>query len=233
MDPRHEVVLARLAELDARLASGGERVLSLQTAQMQVSVSLVDRRTPILRESYQVAGDWTFRPQWRGHRMGEVVVEHRLTLRVLRSAPDLETLLRAVVERVDAFSTPARAYATALGVIGGTVEWVDDPVTPHEFANWAIHAYWARVQGLPATIALYSEVSDAAAEALETRFGVGVWHSPSGEGDLELREEGLVQRLPDGTVVPVFTSGAVVPSRIMDAVLKMVGLAALAREGLQ
>lgn len=164
-----DAVLARLSELCPGLekCDAGSLVLPSDTG-MRVEVEWVERRTPVLRETYAVAGieAWS--------HLGEVVIAHKLTQRLLKSSEQLEELLLGVRDRSGLMASPALAYGTAIEVMSGREARFGTDDDMWRLSLWAVLRYWAKIKVAEPSIRLFGQVGSDYTFALRERFNGGV-----------------------------------------------------------
>lgn len=198
-------------------------------AVMSVAVEWLERRTPLLRETYGVSG---VDESWA--EMGTIVLQHKLTQQVLRSPDRLGALLSEVVERTELMRSPELAYTTAVEVIAGEESRFGEDDDMWRLAGWAALGYWAAIQVKSPSIAFFSDVSTDYLLALQRRYNGGTLDVfASHDGDFALTGEGIAKVEKDGSLSPLVDPEFRVPRILRSVVTETTALAALVAAGLR
>lgn len=222
-----DLVLARLTALCADLERRDVGMLALAAETgMDVSIEWVERRTPVLREMYAVAGVEAWEEQ------GQVVIQHKLTQRVLKSG-ELEDLLTGVAERVGLMGSRTLAYRTAVEVMSGRESRFDVDDDMWRLAAWGVLGYWARSQDVEPSMALFAEAITDYTFALRERFNGGTLDPFAAEGDYVLTDGGVARVGPDGELSLLMDPEFNVPRLLKESVIIATAEAALIAAGVR
>lgn len=195
VDGFRDVVLERLAASSSWLRRRDEvSVVSPSDAGMSVAVEWVERRTPLLRETYGVSNAdevWA--------ELGIVSLQHKLTQQVLKSPDRLETLLSEVSQRTELMRSPELAFRTTVAVLSGEEDRFGSDDDMWRLGLWAALGYWSVIQVVPPSIALFGDVNTDYILALRKRFNGGTLDLfASHDGDFALTDEGVAKVEEDG-----------------------------------
>lgn len=228
-DEARDSVMSRLAGLCTRLARRDASRLSLpEGGGMSVSVEWVERRTPLLREVYAVAGV-------EAHaELGEIVLEHKLTQRALKSAEQMDELLSQVSERVELMASPTVAYETVLLVLSGREARFGNDDDMWRLSQWAVLGYWAAIQVKEPSLGLFGDIRGDYTLALRDRFDDGMLDEfSSGEGEWVLTDVGVAKLGPGGELTPLVDPEFKVPRILKEDIMVATAEAALIAAGLR
>ncbi|MGC3953959.1 MAG: hypothetical protein QM804_06860 [Propionicimonas sp.] len=223
MGDDRDVVLERLTNSCELLVRRSSTELSLRDdLGMRVEVEWIEKRTPLLREVYAVAGV-EGETAW-----GEVTLVHKLTRRILDSASALDEVLAQVGQRMRLMGSAADAYRTAVAVMADRETLFGRDDERSRLVSWAALAYWAHAAVNPPSLNQYYEVLNEMSEALAVRFTDGVRNAWVEEWEASMPDTLMV----DGHLwLPLVDPDSCVPRVLSESVAIAVSEAALITAG--
>jgi len=166
--------------------------------------------------------------------LGEIVLEHKLTQRVLRSAEQVDELLSQVCERVELMALPEVAYETVLEVLSGRETRFGNDDDMWRLSKWAVLGYWAAIQVKEPTLDFFGDVLGDYRLALHARFDDGMLKEfSSGHGEWVLTDLGVAKLGPAGELIPLVDPEFRVPRILKENLVVATAEAALVAAGLR